>query len=52
MDEETVLREAYGGYASTSASFLIYIDKAMSANFVQQDSQSEMVPGPLKVSIQ
>jgi len=50
MDEETVMKEAVGGTANTSAYFLLYMDKEMvkSSNFDQAGiNWNQFIPEPL-----
>eukprot|EP01119_Soliformovum_irregulare_P016726 TRINITY_DN4887_c0_g1_i1.p1 TRINITY_DN4887_c0_g1~~TRINITY_DN4887_c0_g1_i1.p1 ORF type:complete len:911 (-),score=321.92 TRINITY_DN4887_c0_g1_i1:169-2667(-) len=43
-DEETVMRESIGGYASSSAYFLIYLDSDLKSQFENEPKYSELVP--------
>ncbi len=51
VEEAVVMRDAFGGYANTSASFLIYIDKNTATKLQEPDPNLDtLVPPQLKVS--
>lgn len=52
VDEETVMREAVGGYANASAYFLIYLDTNLFRQSVIDESIHSLVPEALKKQVE